>query len=160
MKAKTQGTTFLAKRSKTLQQGAACLSCTCHRWLGTQRSAPSATHFCPKAGNLWLFAFRKRYNVWKKTPQTTLEAIPSKARCTPRQFKHLHKIPKSLPGSVRHALKSVCGQGPAKLREPRAGLSGICSQIRDDDGTRDTPGWVVAEPLQAALDGPEVLTKL
>lgn len=34
-----------------------------HRWVRTQRSALSATHFCPKAGDLWLFAFRKLYNV-------------------------------------------------------------------------------------------------
>lgn len=61
---------------------------------------------------------------------------------------------------MSHTLKLVRGQGPTKLGEPRTGLSGIWSQIRDDDGTRDTPGWVVAEPLQAALDGSEVLTKL
>lgn len=101
----------------------------------------------------------ENFTMCEKT-QKTLEAIPSKLVCTPRQLRHLHRIPKSFPGPVSHTLKSVRGQGPIKLGEPGTGLSGIWSQIRNDDGTRDTPGWVVAEPLQAALDGSKGLTKL
>lgn len=96
----------------------------------------------------------------EKKNTNSLGTIPSKLGYAPRQFKHLHGIAKCLPGRVRHTLNPAHGQGPAKPGEPRPGLSAIWSQTRDDDGTRNTPGWVVAEPLQAAPDGSEVLTKL
>lgn len=70
------------QKEAKLQWGAAHLSCTCHRWVRTQRSALSATRFCPKVGDLRLFAFRKHYNVqknhkqpWKQFLQN-LDALP------------------------------------------------------------------------------------
>lgn len=65
------------------------------------------------------------------------------------------------PSRASEARTEICmWTGASKTERAKGRALRDCSQIRDDDGTRDTPGWVVAEPLQAALDGPEVLTKL